>query len=83
MLTPRKSPYGWYVSNRYSADAACKHCGGVIRHEPSCIMVNPLVCYAYDIVADPKKLTVADALILHSLGVTWGETGCADPLCFR
>lgn len=61
-----------FHSNRYNAQAPCRHCDGIIRHEPWCITLHPLVYYAYQIVADPTKLTVADALILHSLGVIWG-----------
>ena len=61
----------WFHSNRYCAQEACEHCGGVIRHEPWCAAVDPAVAYAYQIIAQPEKLTVADALILHSLGVVW------------
>jgi len=81
MSTSRKGSDAWYVSNRYNAEAACKHCGRVIRHEPWCIMIDPLVRYAYEILVDPSKLTLTDALILHSLGVTWGEaarSACAE-----
>jgi len=66
----------WYVSNRYSAQAACEHCEGIIRHEPWCITLDPLVYYAYEIVRDPSGLTIEDALRLHALGVTWGGTAC-------
>ncbi|MGA7292917.1 MAG: hypothetical protein WBW85_10295 [Terriglobales bacterium] len=66
----------WYVSNGYNAEAACEHCGGVVRHESWCITLDPVVYYAYQIVADPSKLTVGDALILHSLGVIWGSNTC-------
>jgi hypothetical protein len=65
-----------FHSNRYHAQAACPHCDGIIRHEPWCITLHPAVFYAYQIVADPSKLTVADALILHSLGVIWGVKPC-------
>ena len=65
-----------YHSNRYNAQAACEHCEGIIRHEPWCITLDPLVYYAYQIVADPSKLTAGDALILHSLGVTWAGKAC-------
>ncbi len=65
-----------FHSNRYNAQAACPHCDGIIRHEPWCITLHPLVYYAFQIVADPSKLTVADALILHSLGVIWGGKTC-------
>ncbi len=66
----------WYHSNRYNVQAACKHCEGIIRHEPWCIKVDPIVSYAYQIVADSNNLSVGDALILHSLGVSWGPTSC-------
>ena len=66
----------WYHSNRFSAEAACEHCQGVIRHEHWCIAFDPEVSYAYQIVADPTRLTFGDILILHSLGVIWGENAC-------
>ncbi len=69
-------PTVWFHSNRYSAESACEHCGGVVRHEPWCITVDSLVYYAYQIVADPSRLTIGDALILHALGVIWGENVC-------
>lgn len=62
--------------NRYSADSACEHCEGIIRHEPWCISIDPAVYYAYQIVADPSKLTPGDALILHSLGASWAANPC-------
>jgi hypothetical protein len=31
------------------------------------------MAYAYQIVADATKITAGDALILHSLGVAWGQ----------
>ena len=58
-----------YHSNRYNARAACEHCEGVIRHEKWCITLDPIVYYAYQVVADPSQLTMGDTLILHSLGV--------------
>lgn len=67
-----------FHSNRYHAQAACEHCRGIIRHEPWCITLHPMVYYAYQIVADPGKLTVGDSLILHSLGVIWGRNECKD-----
>lgn len=66
----------WFHSNRYCAKAACEHCGGVVRHEPWCISANPVVYYAHQIVLDSNKLTLADALVLHALGVAWGNTPC-------
>ena len=65
-----------FHSNRYNAQAACQHCDGVIRHEPWCVTLHPAVHYAYQIVADPSKLTIGDTLILHSLGVIWGANAC-------
>jgi hypothetical protein len=65
-----------FHSNRYSADTACEHCEGIIRHEPWCITLDPIVYYAYQIVVDPTKLTPGDSLILHSLGVLWEENAC-------
>jgi hypothetical protein len=65
-----------YHSNRYNAQAACEHCEGIIRHEPWCITLDPLVYYAYQIVADAGKISVGDALILHSLGVSWATNPC-------
>lgn len=69
---PNNSATTWFHSNRYNAQSACEHCGGIIRHEHWCVSVDPAVDYAYQILADPAKLTVGDTLILHSLGVTWG-----------
>ncbi|MGA9529051.1 MAG: hypothetical protein WBS24_13140 [Terriglobales bacterium] len=66
----------WYHSNRYSAQAACEHCNGVVRHEPWCITLHPDVFYAYQIVIDPSALNVGDAIILHSLGVAWSANSC-------
>ncbi len=61
---------------------ACEHCGGVIRHERWCITCDALVRYAYDAVAQPEKLSVADRLILHALGVLWEEScqGACQPV---
>jgi len=65
-----------YPCNRYNAQAACEHCQGVIRHERWCITRDQLVYYAYQIVTDSSKVTIGDSLILHSLGVVWGEKQC-------
>jgi hypothetical protein len=65
-----------YHCNRYNAQAACEHCEGVIRHEPWCITRDQLVHYAYQIVAEPSRLTLGDSLILHSLGVVWEPKQC-------
>ncbi len=64
----------WYHANKYAADSACEHGGGIIRHERWCITRNALVAYAYAAVLDPAKLTIADELILHALGVSWTKT---------
>jgi hypothetical protein len=66
----------WYVSNRYNAQTACEHCGGIVRHESWCITRDPVVYYAYQIVDDPRELTLQDSLIVHSLGVVWGTNAC-------
>jgi hypothetical protein len=58
-------------SNQYSADSACGHCDGVIRHEAWCVTQNPGVQYAYQVVSDPGLLSTGDHLILHALGVAW------------
>jgi hypothetical protein len=69
----------WYHSNRYSAQAACEHCEGIVRHESWCITVDRTVYYAYQVVMDPDKLTLADSLILHALGVAWESKKCTGP----
>ena len=61
---------GWYHCNQYSAESACGHCGGIIRHERWCMRRNPAVSYAYAAVRN-AKLTLEDELILHALGVAW------------
>ncbi len=63
-------PPGWYHSHRYSADSACEHCGGIIRHQPWCVRRNATVSYAYAAVRT-SQLTLEDQLILHALGVSW------------
>lgn len=67
----------WLHSNRYSADKACEHCDGVIRHEPWCITRSPLILYAYQAVLDASSLSVGDQIILHALGIQWVENNCA------
>jgi hypothetical protein len=58
-------------SNQYSADSACGHCDGVLRHESWCITQSDSVQYAYRAVSDPHHLSLGDHLILHALGVAW------------
>jgi len=72
----------WYHTNKYTADAACEHCGGVVRHEEWCITCNRTVAYAYAAVLD-GRLTMEDELILHALGVCWTPTTCEGNSCRR
>jgi hypothetical protein len=58
-------------SDQYNAQSACQHCEGIICHERWCLTLNPVVHYACEIVLYPDKLILEDAIILHSLGVTW------------
>ena len=52
---------------------ACSHCLSVQGHEPWCETRGAILQYAFAIVADARKLTIGDALILHSLGVSWSN----------
>lgn len=61
----------WYHNNSYNAASACKHCGGILRHEKWCSTLNLAVHYAYDILFNPEHLTREDDLRLHALGVVW------------
>jgi hypothetical protein len=65
-----------FHSNRYTAQSACEHCQGIIRHERWCITVDRTVYYANEIVVDPSKLTIGDVLVLRALGVIWGSNEC-------
>lgn len=56
-----------------NAQGACDHCHGILRHEDWCVTLDPQVSYARQIVNEASKLTFADSLILHSLGVTWAD----------
>ena len=59
-------------SNKYSADSACGHCDGVLRHEPWCVTQNASVQYAYKAVSDASHLSRVDHhLIFHALGAAW------------
>lgn len=75
-MLPDSSSVTWFHSNRYNAQAACEHCKGVVRHERWCVMVDPVVHYPYEVVLDAAKLTLADRLILHALGVAWENPKC-------
>ncbi len=70
------NPNASYHSNRYSAQTACEHYGGVVRHERWCITCDPIVHYAYGVVLEPEKLSLRDRLILHALGVSWVANRC-------
>jgi hypothetical protein len=63
----------WYYSNRNAQDN-CGHCDRFVRHEKWCVTCNPFVQYAYGVVTSPERLTLRDRLILHALGVAWGNT---------
>lgn len=63
----------WHHRSQYNAESTCEYCRGVTRHEPWCVFEAPIVLYAHDIVADPSKLAMGDALMLHALGVAWDE----------
>ena len=72
-----------YHCNQY-AGLECEHCQGVIRHESWCVSVSPAVIYAYEIVANPNKLTVGDAFMLHALGVALDKNSalnCTNASC--
>jgi hypothetical protein len=60
-----------YHCSGYNAQAACKHCDGIIHHERWCQTLNPVVGYAYKIVVSANELAIGDTIILHSLGVLW------------
>jgi hypothetical protein len=68
---PNTSPTTWQQNNPYRPQTSCEHCGNLLNHESWCFTRNTAVQYAYQIVMDPSKLTLADHLILHSLGVIW------------
>ena len=67
----------WYHSNTYTADSACEHSGGIIRHENWCITKNEIVTYAYEAVLDAERLSLGDRIILHALGAVWSGKICA------
>jgi len=73
----------WFHSNKYSADKACEHCEGVVRHEEWCITLNPVVAYAFEAVLDCSKLTLEDQLILHALGAAWIRNDCHGACSMR
>lgn len=58
-------------SNRDTADSACEHCEGILRHESWCITQSAGVNYAHQAPLFPNQLSLGDQLILHALGVAW------------
>ena len=73
---PAKPAAFLYHSDQYSAQSACEHCGGIVRHERWCITCDAGVQYAYGAVLDPEKLTLCDRLSLHALGASWEKNRC-------
>jgi hypothetical protein len=75
MVTTQTS--SWTHSNRYSADKACEHCEGIVRHESWCITHCEIIRYAYQAVVDASQLSAGDHIVLHALGVRWADNSCA------
>jgi len=69
----------WYPSNRDTLSPVCDHCGGAVRHQRWCITRSPLVKYAFEIVADSRKVALYDRLVLHALGVSWATRDVTSP----
>lgn len=63
----------YYHCNKYTAESACEHCEGIIRHAFWCITLNDAVRYAYDAFLDASKLSESDHLVLHALGALWQD----------
>lgn len=57
-----------------NAESACQHCEGTFEHAVWCVTREPRMTYVFLIVRDASKITEGDALILHSLGVTWMDS---------
>ena len=79
VMSPQQATI-WRHSNKYTADSACEHCQGVVRHESWCITHNEDVLYAYEAVLNSDRLQEGDRLILHALGVSWTNNAC-DGAC--
>ena len=60
-----------HYNSANQTETGCQHCHGLFEHEFWCMTQDPKVQYAFDIVSDAAKMTFADTLILHSLGVAW------------
>ena len=58
-------------ANKSNSGTACPYCEGIFEHAGWCVTQHAEVGYAYRIVADASEMTAGDALILHSLGVSW------------
>ena len=65
-------------SNQYSADSACVHCDGIIRHESWCVTESASVRYAFQAVLNSSQLSLGDHLILHALGIAWRAEDSAE-----
>jgi len=57
--------------NPLTVGPVCDHCAGVTSHETWCVTCNAIVRYAYGAVMNGGRLTLADELSLHALGVEW------------
>lgn len=60
-----------FHSNKYSADAACEVCDGIVTHRDWCITVNRDVYKAFDAVM--YGLDKGDEARLAGMGVSWGS----------
>ena len=63
-----------YDSKQHRAPSSCALCEGVSEHQSWCAIRDPGASYAYQIVVDETKITPGDWVILHSLGVAWGDS---------
>lgn len=61
----------WRVTNRYSAEGACKFCDGVVHHQPWCRLRNATVAYCFLLVEQAQFMTRADLEHLHGMGIAW------------
>jgi len=62
-----------YNSKPSKSQFACALCEGTFSHEVWCASRDPGASYAFQIVVDASKISTGDSLILHSLGVAWGQ----------
>lgn len=68
--------YSTHHENQYSADKACKHCEGIVRHENWCITRNALVWYANAVIEEPVIMSDFDLGILKAYRIRWNA--CAS-----